>query len=169
MARVLFISETTLKEQTVINENVDNKVVTPLIVECQDLYILPLIGTGIFEELKTQITAGTVTADNTNLLDNYIVPCLCAYIKYEAPIELNYKFTNKNVSKKNSENSQAISPEEINDLMNRFKNKAEVYGQRLTNFLKANTETYPLYLNPGTGCDIIKPASSAYSCGIYLE
>jgi hypothetical protein len=165
---VLFISEATLKASSVINENVDNKVLTPLIIECQDLYIHPVIGTGLFNELKDQITNSTVTALNKTLLDSYIIPCLKAFIKYELPMELNFKFTNKNVGKKNSEDSQPISSDEMRELMNRYKLKAQWYAERITRYLEQNYPDYPLYINPGTGWDVIRPVRNNFRTGFVL-
>jgi hypothetical protein len=166
---VLFISPTALKESTVINENVDEKKITPIIVECQDMYLLPILGTGLYNELQTQVTAGSVTDLNRTLLNSYVVPCLKAYIMYEAPPYLNYNFTNKNVGKKNSEDSQPLSDVEMQKLMDRLKDKAEWRAERVTKYLLANSDSYPLFLNPGTGIDVVRPNGSNYTTGILLD
>ena len=45
MARVLFLSEATLKAESILQDNVDMKVVTPTILDVQNFYILPILGT----------------------------------------------------------------------------------------------------------------------------
>jgi hypothetical protein len=168
MSVVKFISETKLKELSAINGNVDNALIQPIIVECQRIYIEPIVGTGLYNELIAQVIAGTLTALNTTLLNEYVVPCLVAYIKYEAPVELNYKFTNKNVSKKNSENSSPNDLEETRFLMDKFKNKAEYYAERVSKYLCENSNSYPLFSNPGSGTDTVYPNLSNYTSGMVL-
>lgn len=169
MSVVKFISEDKLKELSAIHGNTDNVMLQPIILECQVLYIEPIVGTGIYNELISQINLNTVSVLNARLLDDYIIPCLVAYIKYEAPVELNYKFTNKNVSKKSSENSEPNSLEETKFLMDRLKNKAEYYAERVTKYLCENTNSYPLFSNPGNGTDTVHPNESNYTCGMVLD
>lgn len=168
MSIVKFISETKLKELSAINGNVDNALIQPIIVECQRIYIEPILGTGLYNEVTNQIIGSTLTALNATLLNDYIIPCLVAYIKYEAPLELNYKFTNKNVSKKNSENSSPNDLEETRYLMDRYKNKAEYYAERITKYLCEKSASYPLFDNPGSGVDTVHPNSSNYTTGMVL-
>lgn len=169
MSIVLFISETKLKESSAINGNVDDVLIRPIILECQRLYIEPIVGTGVYNQLITQVADSSLSALNTTLLNEYIVPCLIAYVKYECPVELNYKFTNKNVSKKNSENSTPNDLEETRFLMDRLKNKAQYYAERVTKYLCENSEDYPLYLNQTIGIDTVTPSVSNYNTGMVLD
>jgi hypothetical protein len=59
MANVLFISETFLKDNTLLHENIDFKYLRPVVLMCQDIYIQHKIGTTLYDELKTQITNST--------------------------------------------------------------------------------------------------------------
>ncbi len=169
MAKVYFIGEQKLKDNSVINGNVDNKILDPVILECQDLYILPIIGSGIFNELKAQLTPPvTLTALNTTLLNDYIQPCLIKYIEYEAAMYLNVKYTNANLGKKSTDESQPLSIDETHNVMSWIKDKAEYYAEKITKYLKTNYISYPLYLNAGSSIDTVHPAQSNYTCGIYL-
>ena len=76
MSVALFISEKYLKENSIISENVDFKQLKPEIIAIQDIYIEPLLGTGLYREIKAQIIAGTVSSANQTLLDTMISPCL---------------------------------------------------------------------------------------------
>jgi hypothetical protein len=61
MANVLFISETFLKDNTLLHENIDFKYLRPVVLMCQDIHIQHKIGTTLYNELKTQITNSTLT------------------------------------------------------------------------------------------------------------
>lgn len=167
-ANILFISEQVLKDRSLLQDNVDPKLIKPTIKQAQDMYIEPVLGTGLYRELQEQIADNDVSVLNKTLLDNYITDCLCWFVASEMVMSLGYKLTNKNVLKKTSENSETASISDLFDLMNYYKNKGEWYAQRITNYLCENNTDYPLYDNPGTGVDIIHPNNTSYSTGMYL-
>jgi hypothetical protein len=164
----LIISENYLKQNGVINDNADMKVITPTIVLVQDIYIHPILGSSLFNEIVAQIDAENVSAANENLLDNYILPTMLWYTLCECTPVFKYRYMNKGVLVKNSENSTPADLQEIQYLMDRWKNNAELYAERATKFLCANTTTYPLYtLNPDS--DDIKPNKTNYTNGLFLD
>jgi hypothetical protein len=167
-ANILFISETTLKDRSLLQDNVDPKLIRPTIKQAQDMYIEPILGTGLYQELQTQIEDATVSVLNAKLLNLYITDCICWYVASEMVMSLGFKMTNKNVLRKNSENSNDASLSELFDLMEYYKNKAQWYAQRVTNYLCENIVDYPLYNNPGSGSDVIQPNGTSYSTGMYL-
>lgn len=168
MAIALLVSEQFIKDTTVIDENVDMKLLRDVIELCQDKYILPLVGTGIYNQLQSQIVSGSLSADNTILMDSYVIKAMKWWVQYEGVDVLTYKFNNKSVSKKTSENSQPIDMEEVRRLMEKFRTNAEMYSQRLTNYLIANISTFTLYSNPGSTIDTIIPKRNSYTTSIYL-
>lgn len=168
MPSFLTITENYLKEEGLINENSDAKVLTPIIKLVQDVYLHPILGSDLFNDIKDEIIAEDVSSANETLLDDYILPCMLWYCHCEAPPAIKYRLMNKGVMVKNSENSAAADLGEIKFLMDRWKNFAEMYAQRLTNFLKAHTDDYPLYEgNPN--CDDIKPNKTNYTNSIHLD
>jgi hypothetical protein len=167
-ANVLFISEQTLKDRSLLQDNVDPKLIKPTIKQAQDMYIEPILGTGLYRELQDQIAGNDLTDENKLLLDYYITDCIFWYVASEMVMSLGYKLTNKNVLKKTSENSETSSISELFDLMSYYKNKAEWYAQRITDFLCEHVLDYPLYNNPGSGSDIIHPNGTSYTTGLFL-
>jgi hypothetical protein len=169
MANVLFITEDYLKQFTIINDNVEMKLITPIIDKIQDQRILPMIGTGLYNELRSQIVANTVTALNTTLLDDYINKAILWWVMFESPLIFTYRFMNKGVMKKSSDNSSPADLDELQTLRLNFKNDAEWYTQRMILYLIENSSSYPLYDNPGNGIDTITPQGYSYSAGMNLE
>lgn len=165
MATALFITEQFIKDNSVIDENLDMKYLTVTIDKCQKLYMRPILGTALYNELQTQINAGTVTALNTTLLDNYIQEALLYYVLFEGISLFTYKITNKSIMKKSSDNSQPIDSETVFDLRDKYKNDAEAFSELVTNYLIANSSSYPLFLNPGNTYDTIHPNMNNYQCG----
>lgn len=165
---VYFISTSYLKNDSVINENVDDKLLKSAIKEAQEIYIRDIIGSGLYDELQTQAFAGTLTANNTTLLDSYIAPCLKYYTITESMLPMTFKMMNKSVAAREAENARAVSIDELTMIEKRFRDKAEYYANRLRDYLRENTNTYPLFLNPGSGFDTIRPKNTSFYGGFYL-
>ena len=165
---VYYISVTYLKDNTPINENLDDKLLKSSIKEAQEIYIRDVIGSGIYDELQDQAYNGTLNADNTTLLDSYIAPCLKYYTLTESMLPMTFKFMNKSVASRNSENATPISPQELTLIEQRYRDKAEYYAERLRDYLKENPTKYPKFLNPGSGFDVIRPKNTAFFGGMYL-
>ena len=147
MATALFISEDYVKQQSIIDENVDVKLIRPTIIDCQNVYLQSVLGTSLFEDLNTKIVAGTTNADEDVLLQKYIAPMLVKYVVVDLSTNLLFRYRNKNVSKANSDNSQPIDFREMEYLMSSWRNKAEFLKQRLIDYLCANSSKFPEYLN----------------------
>lgn len=103
MADVLLITESYLKEMSVINDNVDMKILKPTIIMVQDIYLQKILGTPLYEDLKTKITLSPTLSAYPNekaLLDTYISKALVWYIKMEATMEFKFRYMNKGVMTK---------------------------------------------------------------------
>lgn len=168
-ADTLFITEVYFKEFTIVNENVDVKLIRPAIIEAQNIHIQSAIGTGLFNELKTQIAGNSLTALNTTLLEQYVQPCLIKWAMYEICDAILYKFMNKSIVTKNSENSTSIDKDALNYLRSTLKNKAQWYTERLNSYLIENSASYPLFANPGSGSDVIHAKKDSYTTNMFLE
>jgi hypothetical protein len=168
--KVMFLSEATLKDNSVVNDNVDMKVITPTIYDVQNFFILPILGTSLYNDLQDKVRNSTLTNDDKTLLDDYIIPTMIWYTRYELPMNINYKYFNKAVGVQNADNMNPASIEEIQYIRNESKNKAEWYAQRLTLFLMENNTTYPLYLNQtNVGIDTIFAKMNNYTSGMVLS
>lgn len=165
MAIALFITEQFIKDNSVVDENVDMKYITTTIDKCQKKYMRPILGTGLYDELQTQINANTVTSLNATLLNDYIQDALMYYVLFEGISIFMYKITNKSILKKNGDQSQVIDTEEVSTLRDGYKDDAEFFSELITNYLIANSEDYPLFLNPGSEFDTIHPNMDNYTCG----
>jgi hypothetical protein len=81
---------------------------------------------------------------------------------------LSYQFYNKGLLRKSGENTENPSMQDMIDVANRYKARAEFYKQRMIKYLKEYSTTYPEYLNPGSGIDAIHPENDAYTTSIWL-
>lgn len=168
MAQVIFISEQYIKDTSYIDENVDVKLLRNCILETQDIRIRSIIGTGLYDELKTQISAGTRTALNITLLTDYIAPALKYWVLHDAALILTFKIMNKAIVKRNSENAEVVQATELDRLMDFFKGRAEYYSERITKYLIENEASFPFFTDAGDGVDIEHPKFNNFTQGVYL-
>lgn len=170
---IYFISEESLKDTTILNENVDPKLIAPAIVEAQDIHIQTLIGSGLYDKMKTLVASGGISqaanAAYKTLLDSYIQPALKYYVLAELVFPMTVKFMNKSVASRNSDNASSIPLDEVARTMEHYKTKAEWYGKRLINYLRDNVIPIPEYTSIVTpGFSTIIPKSTSYTSGMYL-
>jgi hypothetical protein len=166
----LLLDRQYLTDKTIIDDNVDFSKLTQLIEDVQFLKIEPLLGSNLYNLILTQSTpTTTLTADNLNLLNNYILPCMCRYLLSECVIPFKYRFMNVGVIVKiGTEQSNPIEAASELVVIDYWKNKGEEYGQRMQNFIRANPSKYPAYFT-NTGYDQRKPESTAFEVDIFLD
>lgn len=165
MANVLFISEAYLKNNTLIDDNVDTRLIVPSILVSQDMRLHPILGTPFYEDLQSKIIAGTLNADETTLIDNYIAKSLINWVMYECTTSMLYKYRNKSVATKSSENAQPIDYQALQFLRDDRKNKAEFYDKRLITYLCEYDNLFPKYKENSKD---MHPDKTAYETSIYL-
>lgn len=170
MRNILFITVQNIKDRTGLHNNVDEKLILPEIMTAQDMFILPLLGTDLYNRLQDGIENNNLNAAEEILLDEYIVPTLVYFVMSELPMALSYQFYNKGLIRKKDENQEDPTIQDIIDTANRYKARAEFYKQRTVKFLKAESmdSTYPEYINLSTRFDTIKPDDEAYTTSMWL-
>lgn len=168
---ILFITDTYIKKFSNIDANVDAQYITPVIDLVQKMYIRPILGTALYNELVTEITNDTVSANNTTLLDDYIQDTMLYYVLSEGLPSFTYKIENKSVSTKSSDNATPVDNSIIQSEVARYKDRAEFFAQTLTDFLEATADdvNYNAYLNPGSAFNTVRPISNNYTTGWVLD
>lgn len=171
---VLLVSDTMIKERTSIHGNIDPQLIYPDIKVAQDMYILPILGTALYDKLQTIVSDGTITSDPANvnyktLLDKFLADALMYYTLSELPTTISYQFWNKGVLRKTGDNAELPSMSELIDISNKYKNRAEFYANRMKLWILSNATTmFREYLNPGHTIDTVNPSMRAFTTGIYL-
>lgn len=165
----LLINQEQLAQESVLNENVDFKLLRQLIVDTQDIHIQQLLGSRLYNKLITEVTNATITGVYATLLNTYVRPCMIAYIVSESPDYLNVKYMNKAIVLKSSDNSKPMDDAQIIRLMEAWRNKAQFRAERVTKYLMENRTSFPEFDVPATGEDAILPNKQNYNTGMYLD
>ncbi len=170
---ILLISDTIIKSRTAIHGNIDPKLIYPDIKVAQDMYILPILGSGLFKKLQDLISAGTIS-DPANvtyktILDKYLIDALIYYTLSELPTTISYQFWNKGVVRKQGENTELPSMSDLLDLSNKYRDRAEFYSNRMRMYVidQASKGKVPEFNQPGNTIDTIYPQKT-FTNPIYL-
>jgi len=148
--QVIFVSEERIKAYTQMHENVQVQDLVPSILQSQDIYLQPMIGTRFYNTLKSKILANTLNANETILVADYIAPYIMNWGFAMAMPFIKYKVVDKGIVSGTSETASQTTLDELNYLVHKVENTAQFYGQRLREFLFDNPGMFPEYQNPGT-------------------
>lgn len=266
MARVFLISAKTLKENSIVNNNVDEMYLLPAIEYAQDAGLQPIIGTKLYNKLMDMVadgsfepqpepepepepqpepepesgetsgeTSGTTSGetqeetvsdeasdeetseeepseggegeggeggeggddeggddeggddeggddeggdeeesgstinveDYKTLLDEYVTPYLINKATADIQLPLAFKLRNQGVVQQTSDNTYIPGIRDIQYLIQDYENKAIFYGNRMSDFLRANRSKYPEYCSVDS-CADMRSNKGAYKTGICL-
>lgn len=112
--------------------------------------IRPILGTALFDQIKSQIISGSISSNNQNLLE-YIIPAVALLTGAEACLELPFTISEDGLvinSTSSSMTQNVKSSPQANIIEARMK-MAEANGKAflsiLSTYLYDNHSTYPLY------------------------
>ena len=164
----LFISATRLKKDTALGGSVDDNLIMPYILLAQDMNILPVLGTDLYDKLKSEVQAGTLAGAYKTLMETYIQPALVQFAFSTLAPYLRLRFSNSSVVVMGAtEQSSSATYDDIKPLMDTATDAAEFYRQRLIDYIRNNTSSFPEF-SSNSGADL-DPTTRNYYAGINLD
>ena len=132
METVLLVSEQRMKQWTSLDNNIRIDVLTPSILQAQDIYIQDTLGTPFYKRLKEGVVAND----------------LIQYALYLLLPNLKYKMVEKGILNGTSEETGATTLDEMKYLRDAAIDTAEFYNKRMLEYLQDHPQMFPLYQNP---------------------
>lgn len=146
MAEALLISRKDVVKFTSMNGNIDTDHFIQYVKIAQDKHIENYLGSDLINKIKADIVASSLSGDYLSLVNNEIKPALLHWTMVEYLPFSNYTIANKGVFKHTSENSDSVSKEEIDYLIEKERNTAQYYTDRLVDYLTFNAPSkFPEY------------------------
>lgn len=149
METVLLVSEQRMKQWTNLDNNIRIDVLTPSILQAQDIYIQDSLGTKFYNRLKDGVVAGDLTATEEGFLKDYVGPTLIQYALYLVLPNLKYKMVEKGILNGTSEETAPTTLDEMKFLREAALDTAQFYNKRMIEWLQDNPGVFPEYTNPG--------------------
>ena len=162
MATALFISRTDLVKNTILDGNVDTDKFIQFIKIAQEIYIKNYLGTKLYDKIGADIIAGTLTGAYLTLVNTYVQPMLIHsamvdYLPFAA-----YQIKNGGVFKHISENSESVTKNEVDYLVNKEREFAEYYTRRMIDYVTYHISDYPEY-NTNNNEDVYPDKDSLFN------
>ncbi len=150
---ILLIGPQELKEESLINANVEEKVLNSIVQTSQEIYLCKIIGTALFRKLQelvynelhneTPKISDQEYVIYNELLENYVKP----YLKYSAMkaflIENTYKLRNTGVMRMSDTNVMSSDLDTLKYLEKHYYTYVAEYEDRLSKFICANKDSLP--------------------------
>lgn len=157
----LFLEHSPIKENTVLTKFV------PYVKIAQRLYIKPILGDPLLNELQEQVKANDLTPHNKALILE-IAPALSFYSVYQGLPMHWATIQNKGITKLSSENSEALEINDLGQIRRWTLETAEVFADQLRDYLKRCAEHYPTYRPERSACDDNRGADNTLDFGIFI-
>lgn len=164
--KAILITNEEIKRFSPIKGNLDDDKLSSYIEIAQDIHLQNYLGTKLYDAIQVHAINNTMPAEYDLLIENFIKPMLMRWALVEYMPFAAYTISNNGVFKHNSENSEVVTAEEIDDLTLKYTNLAKHYTRRLIDFLCHNSTDYPEF-NDNVGADMRPSRNESYG-GIYL-
>ena len=168
METVLLVSEERMKNWTSLDNNIRIDVLTPSILNAQEVYSQSSLGTSFFDRLKEGVRNNDLTADEEGLLRDYVGPALMQYALYLLLPNLKYKMVEKGILNGASEETTTTTLEELNYLRANAMDLAQFYDERLKEFLCQHANLFPLWRN-WSGNGMPSDTQTSYFSGLQTD
>jgi hypothetical protein len=120
----------------------------------EDFFVMPIIAGDLFDEIKTQIAADTLTAENTKLL-TMIRPAVANLTVAKAIANNSVSYQENSITTDYKSDGLIVADtNKLSLLRNQSVEDGQTYLKMLRDYLYANVDAYPLFKN-----------SAAYSVG----
>jgi len=166
----LFITRNDIIKNTPLQGAVDADRLLPFVRTAQEKYILNLLGTVLYNKLQDDVESQTAfTGYYQTLMEDYVKPTLIWYACVEFIPFSATQFKSDGAVKHKSEQSEAVSKNEIDYLATKAQDNAEYYSTRMQDYLIANSSNIPEFLETTGDTTMIYPdQSNQYFGGLNL-
>ena len=131
-------------EYSPLPKNYNLSEIRPYYKLSDDLWIKPILGLPLFEELLEQVNTNTLTPENSTLY-LMLLPFLSFAITQEALPFIAYHFSETGITKGFSDNSTSVSINDVNFINTRLRSSLETLKSNFKKWLDDHSDSYPLY------------------------
>ena len=141
----LLIDLDTLKNISIIHDNVENSVLRVALERCQDMYVQPVLGSSLYNRLLTGVADNDLTAPELLLIEDYISKVLAISVEIRVMDTLSRQVRNVGYATSTSGDLQVQDANNLERGKDISYKDLTFYKKRLKDYLDENRLTYPLY------------------------
>lgn len=166
MATALLVTTDDLKNNTIIDGNVDTAKFIQFMRIAQEVHIQNYLGTSLYRAIQTKIINNNLTGDYLDLVNNYLKDMVIYFAMVDYVPFSAFQISNGGVFKHRSENSDTATKEEIDALTEKYRQFAQFFTRRFLDYICDNSNLFPEY-NSSTQSDMY-PSTDADFTGWVL-
>jgi hypothetical protein len=165
---VYFLTIDVLKKNTIIDNNIEQRLIYPALYEAQEIELQEILGTDLYVSLQNKISGSTLSGDYKTLVDNYIFDFLLNTTMVRLLPNISTKIKNSGfVQETGQQSSYGADKFYYNEMKNKYRDLSEHYSNLLKKHLYNNSSKYSEYTS--TTCDKITPnRNDSYFSGMVL-
>ena len=146
------LTEDYLKANAPISININLKQIKPYISIAEKIWLIPVIGLPLYEELLVQVNTNSLTEENSTLY-LMLAPYISFAVIYESAPFLMYHFSDVGVTRGKSDNSDSITINEANFISTRLRSTLETLKSNFKKWMDDHSDSFPLYKPDNCSCD----------------
>ena len=154
MAEIRLTTTQNIVKNTPMSGNVGVDKYIFLIDDVQIMVLEPVLGTNLYNKIKTDYNDNTITGLYLQMLEDYIQPFLNHAVFAEYTRNGSFRVRNNGNVKHSPTNSTTMTEQEDTSFVSHQLNKADNYLQRLQKFLDVKGREIPEYLNQLNDYDV---------------
>jgi len=163
MSNTRFITVDYLIDKSMIDKNVDQRLLYKFIDDAQDINIQGVLGGDLYDYIVSKFASGTMSNIESGLVD-LIKPAVVEWSVYNALPFLHIKLTNRGVQELGQENGTNTTIDNVKYLRNISMNNAEFHNKRIIDYICLHSDVFQFYNNFRK----VKP-DGRYFGGIYVK
>jgi hypothetical protein len=140
------ISNDYVKSHSLIDTNVDDKILKIAIIDAQELILIPAIGTSMYNYLVTNIINKTLDQLHQWLMVNKIWPVLLHGVQVKILEHLADRYTNAGIVRMDKDNASPVVPPELGRLMKSRESAMHHHLDMLIRYLTTHSSSFPEWL-----------------------
>lgn len=148
----MIINKKYLKQYSVLPLNYDLTEVSNYIDISEKIWVLPVLGDDLYDEICEQVENDNLTPENSTLLTEAVWPLLGFAVCLESLPFLWSHVSSVGVTKGFSDNSESLTLKDLTLIQQHLRNQTETRKQFLYKWLKGRADSFPLW-NGGCECN----------------
>lgn len=149
----MIINSKYLKQYSPIPYNFDTTEVKNYIETAERIWVRPLIGTDLYDELTKQVEGNEVSQENATLLTTGGLWRYLSYaVTYEALPFLWTHISNVGITLGKSDNSDSVTLKDLTYVQSHLRSQVEVLKEQLIEWMDDHYESFPLYHPTNCNC-----------------
>ncbi len=144
------ISQAQVISNAFTNKNTSELLIKDNVIEiAQEQHIRPVLTDDLYDDIVAKNNLGPLTDKDKILLEQFIIPALAFYVKFEVLPEINFNTGSKGTRVLGDEVSRSATNQERADLLANIKRHADTLREKITRFIQDedNIDDFlPLYI-----------------------